>query len=78
MKENINALTMLVDAENRQAAYKIAEQANNNLFNNPDAYIYLEDLGCEEWLVILASDEDNAKQARQKYFADTEWEDSEW
>lgn len=78
MKKNINALTMLVDAENRQAAYKIAEQANTNLFKNPDAYIYLEDLGCEEWLVILASNEDNAKQARQKVFSDSEWEDSEW
>ncbi len=69
-KSTINTVTMVVEAYCQGEAIAIAKKANENLFAIGDCpYIYTESLDWEEWLVILADNRDEARQAREKYFA---------
>ncbi len=70
MKAKINTVTMVVDAYDRAEAIAIAKKANENLFAMGDCpYIHTEPLDWDEYLVILAANRDEARQAQEKYFA---------
>ena len=70
MTPSINTLTIIVEAHSRDEVLKSAQQVNEDFCNGAKTYIHTEYLSCNEWLVILADNIDDAIQAKEKYFAD--------
>ena len=69
MTSSINTLTIIVEAHSRDEVLKSAQQVNEDFCNGDKTYIHTEYLSCNEWLVILADNIDDALQAKEEYFA---------
>lgn len=71
-KPKINTMTMIIKAYNKDKALAIARKANKEFCQCTMSYFLLEALTFDEWLVILAENEDEAMQAQEKFYTEKE------
>lgn len=70
---DVNSMCMVGYANNKAEALSIASDANKYACQGKMQYTLVEHLHDNEWLVIIAKNEEYAEEARDKHYKDDEY-----
>lgn len=72
-KPKISTISMEVRAYNKDEALEVAHKCNQNMYEGKFSYFLTERLAFNEYLVVLAHNEDEALEAQDRFHENNDY-----